>query len=153
MSAAERLALITPARRLDPKYRYPELHKRFLARVEVDLQTGCWEWTGHLNWNDYGKLGGKWAHRVGYEIFVGPIPDGLHLDHLCRNKRCVYHGHLEPVTQAENNRRQWRARGLATACRRGHDRSVHGYRNGQGYTTCRECERLRHAAARKAVAA
>lgn len=152
MSAEERLALIQRARRLDPTYRYPEIHKRFLARVEVNLETGCWEWTGHLNWNGYAKLGGKWAHRVAYEIFVGPIPDGLHIDHLCRNVSCVYHGHLEAVTQGENNRRQWAARGRSTHCRRGHAYGEHGSLNRQGYFTCRICTRARQHARKAAMA-
>lgn len=73
----------------------------------------CWTWTGSVLPSGYGKIStgplaaqsGTTAHRAVYEAFVGPIPEGLHLDHLCRNRLCVRPDHLEPVTQAENNRR------------------------------------------------
>ena len=78
---------------------------RFWARVDVGL---CWEWTGS-NDRGYGmfRLDGRTvrAHRWAWETLVGPIPRGLHLDHLCRNPPCVNPDHLEPVTQPENIRR------------------------------------------------
>lgn len=84
------------------------LGARLAARLR---QTGdCVEWTGAISTGGYGRIGidgrrtGQ-AHRVAYELVVGPIPDGLQLDHLCRNRRCVLPQHLEPVAQAENIRR------------------------------------------------
>lgn len=76
---------------------------------EVDAETGCWLWLGVKRKHGYGAkfLNGKLvqAHRYIYELHRGPIPDGLFLDHLCRNPSCVNPDHLEPVTNAENLRR------------------------------------------------
>lgn len=78
----------------------------FWARV--DRSGGlfaCWPWTGPTV-RGYGRLHGRRAtHRVAYELLVGPIAEGLTLDHLCRNKLCANPAHLEPVTLAENIRR------------------------------------------------
>ena len=75
---------------------------------KVDKSGDCWEWIGAVS-SGYGHFqtdgGTTTAHRVAYQLLVGPIPDGLHVDHLCRNTLCVNPDHLEPVTQAENNRR------------------------------------------------
>lgn len=85
--------------------------ERFWPKVER-VEDGCWLWTASLTGDGYGRisLGGKFgpmglAHRVAYELLVGPIPEGLELDHLCRVRRCVNPEHLEPVTHAENVRR------------------------------------------------
>ena len=71
--------------------------------------TNCWVWYGELNRNGYGRVWvqGKrlMAHRVVYESTRGPIPDGMVLDHLCRNRRCCNPDHLEPVTVKENTLR------------------------------------------------
>jgi hypothetical protein len=66
---------------------------------------GCWRWLGRFDANGYGRQGRRWAHRIVYELLVGPIPAGAVLDHLCRTKWCVNPDHLEPVTHAENCRR------------------------------------------------
>src|ERR1700722_13445571 len=63
----------------------------FMAKHEVDPQTECFVWTGNKIWNGYGRV-----HRK------GPIPKGLTLDHLCRNRVCVNPSHLEPVSMKEN---------------------------------------------------
>lgn len=77
----------------------------------VDPETGCWIWqwalhpeNGYGIWNVRGKRGQQ-AHRHYYEMLVGPIPEGLTIDHLCRNRPCVNPAHLEPVTSQENRRR------------------------------------------------
>ena len=80
---------------------------RFWSKVEK-TET-CWIWRGARDDKGYGSLGinGKIlrAHRVSYEWLIGPIPEGLVLDHLCRVPPCVNPAHLEPVTQGENSRR------------------------------------------------
>lgn len=74
-----------------------------LTRVNIDPRTMCWEWQREINsQTGYGQIGVRrrklYAHRLSYEIFRGPIPEGLTIDHLCRNRRCVNPFHLEAVT-------------------------------------------------------
>jgi hypothetical protein len=77
----------------------------------TDKSGDCWLWTGALDRDGYGRVtvngqGGKMAHRIAYELAVGPIPEGLTLDHsVCGVTRCVNPAHMEPVTNAENARR------------------------------------------------
>lgn len=86
-------------------------NRRKAPSYTVDPTTGCWLWDHHTSDKGYGQLrersSGRTikAHRYFYELHRGPIPDGLHLDHLCRNPRCVNPDHLEPVTNGENQRR------------------------------------------------
>lgn len=95
---------------------------RFLERYEVNPDTGCWEWQGYLFDNGYGGLtvdgAPRAAHRVAYELFAGPIPAGLVIDHLCAVACCVNPAHLEAVTPEENRRRQQLRQ---THCRNGHE--------------------------------
>lgn len=86
--------------------------ERLMAFVIPEPNSGCLLWTGALNRAGYGSIGrGRagegvaLAHRVTYEHFVGPIPEELELDHLCRVRSCCNFRHLEPVTHAENVRR------------------------------------------------
>jgi hypothetical protein len=82
----------------------------------------CWLWMTGIKGDGYGAFtaNGKslLAHRFSYTILIGPIPDGLELDHLCRRTGCVNPSHLEPVTSLENTQRGERA--TRTHCRRGH---------------------------------
>lgn len=82
--------------------------QRFERKYEIRA-SGCWDWLDPLHKNGYGKFfadgAAHYAHRWSYEHFVGPIPDGLVIDHLCRNRACVNPEHMEPVTQQTNVRR------------------------------------------------
>lgn len=137
--------------------------RRFVPKVCVNPDTGCWEWTGAKR-DGYGlfKVKGKnvSAHRWSWEFFRGPIPQGLEIDHLCRNRACVNPNHLEPVTKTENmGRIPWtdaaRAahkagrdksatmRRTATHCRRGHERTPENiYVTPTGGWSCRKCRAL-----------
>lgn len=87
--------------------------RRFLERVEQG-PAGCWFWVGGIRAAGYGtfaiKRGKRWtqttASRVAYQLYVGPIPDGFEVDHLCRSRPCVRPDHLEAIPLAENRRRR-----------------------------------------------
>lgn len=92
----------------------------FWARVDADGD--CWLWIGAIDGDGYGtctvRRAKARAHRVAYELLVGPIPAGLTIDHLCRVRHCVNPDHLEPVTNRENVQRGARLRG--SHCKWGH---------------------------------
>jgi len=115
---------------------------------KVEKTAGCWRWTAALDSDGYGSFAinrrAAVAHRVSYRLLVGAIPEGLQLDHLCRNRACVNPAHLEPVTAAENLRRADLALGIRSAkthCPKGHE-----YNGDNTYTLrntryCRPCNR------------
>ncbi len=125
--------------------------RRFMRRI-IKTPTGCWDWQGCKMGNGYGQLGvgGRHyaAHRYAYEQLVGPIPEGLDLDHLCRNRACANPAHLEPVTRKENLRRgdHWGGRHnlVKTHCPHGHPYDeANTYRNKTtGKRCCRACARI-----------
>lgn len=137
-------------RRLEAKRDWRE---KFWERVPVG--PGCWEWAGSVSATGYGKFyvdGPRLAHRVAYELTRGPIPDGLQIDHLCRNRRCVNPAHLEAVTQRVNILRgegPCAKHARKTQCINGHDLSpenLYFYRqaNGDHTRVCRTCVRIRN---------
>lgn len=102
--------------------------------------------------NGYGQIGVAGtvyaAHRYAYQELVGPIPDGLDLDHLCRNRACTNPDHLEPVTRKENINRSAKNGGaqnkVKTHCPYGHEYSGKNlYIHPTGRRCCRECARIR----------
>lgn len=127
--------------------------ERFLPKV--NKTDTCWLWGGDKNQGGYGIF--HWrgkhgvAHRFAYESFIGPIPKGLKLDHLCRVRDCVNPAHLEPVTQQENCKRGETGRisgdrnAAKTHCKQGHEFSKENtdyYKNKPG-RRCRTCHRIR----------
>jgi len=132
------------------------LAERFWPKV-AKADVGCWDWLASTNWDGYGYIrnpsGSDRAHVVAYELMVGPVPEGLHLDHLCCNRGCVRPDHLEPVTHQENVHRGRvgavnRARGLAqTHCKYGHpfnEVNTYARKDREGSRMCRACDRERH---------
>jgi hypothetical protein len=130
---------------------------RFLEKVDK-VPGGCWNWKGAksaerdgVTYYGYFAAGGAKSqmrvHRWSYQYYVGQIPEGFTIDHLCRNTLCVNPQHLEPVTQRENLRRSDVVTGKrsgATHCPRGHEYSTKNtaaYTNKRGYSRrkCRTC--------------
>jgi hypothetical protein len=88
------------------------------------------------------------AHRLAYELLVGPIPDGLTLDHLCRTRNCINPWHLEPCTLKENQLRSPVINANKTHCRNGHEYTEENTRHyvrkgGAKMRTCRKCDSIR----------
>lgn len=125
--------------------------ERFEAKVI--RREGCWGWDGAHMWNGYAALydndakNQRHAHRFAYRHFIGPIPNGLHIDHICRNRGCVNPWHLRLVTLAENvllgdgitarNARK-------THCKRGHSfDEANTHIDNRGNRSCRTCSRDR----------
>lgn len=129
--------------------------ERFFARV--DQSGDCWVWTagrtvrGSAGYGVALNRDGKStvAHRIAYELLVGPIPNGLTLDHECRNRQCVNPAHLTPMTMRENVLRGIGPTAInakKTHCPRGHPlEGENVYRYPDGRRDCRTCQRERNA--------
>ncbi len=138
---------------------------RFWSKVDKS-PNGCWLWVGSLSSAGYGTFnlgrrgdGYALAHRYSYESVRGNVPDGLVLDHLCRNRACVNPDHMEPVTNRENILRGQAPSALvhhSGRCARGHERTeenTYWHKSGTGWN-CRQCrreDRARQQRDRKAV--
>lgn len=137
----------------------PHWYPRFAAKVEVDPDTGCWVWIAARNHQGYGKFqyatkDTRVAHRVSYEAFHGPIPDGLVLDHFaCNNRSCVNPDHVRPVTVRENVLRSDSIQALnlaKTHCVNGHPFSPENTAIlKSGTRGCRACQRAAYKAWKK----
>lgn len=117
--------------------------QRFWSQVEQ--AAGCWLWRGRVSTGGYGRVfvAGRLvgAHRYSYELHIGPIPAGLHIDHLCKVRRCVRPDHLEAVTAGTNVLRgtsPWAQNARKVECPRGHTYDGTDHR---GARICWTCER------------
>lgn len=131
------------------------LDERFWAKVNKTGPlwngTPCWMWMGARNlgygmFNLDGRIRRKTpAHRVAYQLLVGPISEGLELDHLCRNTLCVNPNHMEPVTHRENCRRGLAGKYLTarTHCPQGHPYDLFNTGISQNRRYCRACRTKR----------
>lgn len=127
---------------------------RFLSKVERDPITECWNWAAAMSDTGYGSFfdGAKTvgAHVFSYRLHVRDIPDGLEIDHLCRNHRCVNPTHLQPVTRRVNVERGFGPSALnmrKTHCIHGHEFTAENtYTTRAGHRQCATCRTARNRA-------
>jgi hypothetical protein len=146
-----------------PNFGDVRLPERFWNLTQPCPMSGCWLFVSERRTGyGYGSIRFRGvtvtAHRLSYELLIGPIPIGLQIDHLCRVQCCVNPAHLEPVTSRENT---LRSTGLAAqeiqrnACRQGHEYTAENTYMNNGSRVCRECTRTnlrrRRSASTKAV--
>ena len=134
-----------------PTSRVIERFARKVLLPEDPYSDECWLWVGSRNRQNYGQFnyGGRvvGAHRIAYELLRGGIPEGLEIDHLCRNPQCVNPDHLEPVTDRENIMRGMlpilakHQQVVKTHCPHGHPYSAENtYYDNKGSRVCRACK-------------
>jgi hypothetical protein len=137
-----------------------DIGERLMKYSIPEPNSGCWLWLASISNNGYGQITSgyvldgdrrtRWAHRVSYETFVGRIPEGLDLDHLCRVRSCINPQHLEPVTRSENSLRGigWTTGGAEWNRRKTHCHKGHPYSGSnlyicptRGTRACKICQR------------
>ena len=123
-----------------------QLPERFWRKVSDSDEDGCWPWIGAKTPAGYGQLWWEdrpqYAHRLVYELFNEPIPEGFDIDHLCLNPSCVNPGHLEAVTHRTNILRGTSPpanQARQTVCGRGHPFSEENTMIENGKRRCRTC--------------
>jgi HNH endonuclease len=156
-----------------PRQTLPRTLSELFLRAVIAPTSGCLVWDGRMTRGGYGQIGlsAKHAaelgssrtylvHRLAWELANGPIPKGMQIDHLCRNRACINPKHLEVVTASENTRRglgpaasairmraMVKARAAAiTHCPQGHEYTPENTYLHNGMRTCRTCQRARSAA-------
>jgi hypothetical protein len=119
------------------------MHPAIFFRSVIVDPSGCWLWGRRLDKFGYGRAAGKLAHRMAYELMVGPIPGDLTIDHICFTADCVNPSHLRLLNRSENSARQRRA--LKTHCVNGHEFTPENTyprnENMSGKRSCRQCNR------------
>ena len=124
----------------------PHLASRIGAKISLQEDSDCWLWKGVPRGDGYGSMrvaGRDWgAHRLAYTVMVGEIPEGLTIDHLCRQPLCVNPRHMEPVTKRENTLRGFgitAQQARRTHCPQGHPYSIENTYRNKGKRYCRTC--------------
>jgi hypothetical protein len=133
------------------------IKNKILTSVMCEIDTRCWVWQKTVSAGGYGVFSDvnnkkKRAHRISYEIFVGPIKEKMQIDHVCKNRACVNPDHLEQITHAKNGSRE-KARhhnSLKTHCVRGHEYNEENTRytmrkkghDGWALRSCRLCSKI-----------
>jgi hypothetical protein len=127
-----------------------DLANRFWSKVKRNEASGCWEWQSYISPQGYGKFSvnnfPQSSHVIAFILKNGPIGYGLVIDHMCKNRRCVFPDHLRAVTQKINSTQN--SNGLTainaakTHCHKGHEFSKENTAIRRGSRLCKACKRL-----------